>query len=145
MHPLLILGGLACLLLVDLLACTLRRVPLAGLPLLTVYSVPVSLVGGGVSWWVFALTAAGFLGLLFLQESDQVARWGRPLGQDPAWPTRAASGVRTGAVRTSAGAIGGARRRSRSCSRCSSRRSTCTCSTWAGVPAAAPTSRSATR
>ena len=32
--PLLIAGGLACLLLVDLLACTLRRVPLAGLPLL---------------------------------------------------------------------------------------------------------------
>ena len=83
-HPLLILGGLACLLLVDVLACTLRRVPLAGLPLLTVYSIPVSLVGGGVSWWVFALTAAGFLTMLFLQEGEQVARWGRPLGQDPA-------------------------------------------------------------
>ena len=42
-HPLLIAGGAGCLLLVDVLACTLRRVPLAGLPLLTIYSVPVSM------------------------------------------------------------------------------------------------------
>ena len=76
--------GAACLLLVDLLACTLRRAPLAGLPLLTIYSVPVGMVGGGVTWWIFALTAAGFLGMLFLQESEQVARWGRPLGVDQA-------------------------------------------------------------
>ncbi len=105
-HPLLILGGLACLLVVDVLACTLRRVPLAGLPLLTVYSIPVSLVGGGVSWWVFALTAAGFLTMLFLQEGEQVARWGRPLGQDPAQADPSGFGVSTGAVRTSAGTIG---------------------------------------
>jgi hypothetical protein len=32
--PLLIIGGLACLLLVDIIAGTLRRAPLAGLPLL---------------------------------------------------------------------------------------------------------------
>lgn len=105
-HPLLILGGLACLLLVDLLACTLRRVPLAGLPLLTVYSVPVSLLAG-VAWWVFALTAAGFLAMLFLQVNDQLARWGRPLGSEEASdPT--GFGVRTGAVRASAGTIGAA-------------------------------------
>ena len=104
-HPLLILGGLACLLLVDLLACTLRRVPLAGLPLLTVYSVPVSLLVDGVSWWVFAITAAGFLTMLFLQVNEQLARWGRPLGTEEASdPT--AFGVRTGAVRASAGTIG---------------------------------------
>ncbi len=35
-HPLLIAGGAGCLLLVDFFACTLRRVPLAGLPLLTI-------------------------------------------------------------------------------------------------------------
>ncbi len=104
-HPLLILGGLACLLLVDLLACTLRRVPLAGLPLLTVYSVPVSLLVGGVSWWVFAITAAGFLTMLFLQVNEQLARWGRPLGTEEASdPT--GFGVRTGTVRASAGTIG---------------------------------------
>lgn len=106
-HPLLVLGGLACLLLVDLLACTLRRVPLAGLPLLTVYSVPVSLLAQGVAWWVFALTAAGFLVMLFLQVDEQLARWGRPLGSDEASdPT--GFGVRTGAVRASAGTIGAA-------------------------------------
>ncbi len=104
-HPLLILGGLACLLLVDLLACTLRRVPLAGLPLLTIYSVPVSLLVAGVSWWVFAITAAGFLTMLFLQVNEQLARWGRPLGTEEASdPT--GFGVHTGAVRASAGTIG---------------------------------------
>jgi transglutaminase-like putative cysteine protease len=105
-HPLVIAGGLACLLLVDLLACTLRRAPLAGLPLLTIYSVPVGMVGGGVTWWIFALTAAGFLGLLFLQEGEQVARWGRPLGEDPGVADPSGFGVTTGAVRTSAGTIG---------------------------------------
>ena len=106
-HPLLIVGGLLCLLMVDVLACTMRRVPLAGLPLLTIYSIPVSLLGGGVSWWVFAFTAAGFMTLLFLQESEQLARWGRPLGQDAAAADPSAFGVRTGAIRTSAGTIGG--------------------------------------
>ena len=52
--PLLIVGGLACLLLVDLLACTLHRAPLAGLPLLAIFTVPVGMVGDAVSWWVFA-------------------------------------------------------------------------------------------
>jgi hypothetical protein len=87
-HPLVIAGGLACLLLVDLLACTLRRAPLAGLPLLTIYSVPVSMVGGGVTWWIFALTAAGSWACCSSRRAEQVARWGRPLGVDPAVPTR---------------------------------------------------------
>ncbi len=103
--PLLILGGLGCMLLVDLLACTLRRVPLAGLPLLAVYSVPVSLLDGRIAWWVFALTAGGFLTLLYLHESEQVARWGRPLGQ--AGNTDTPPAVRAGAVKTTAGTIGG--------------------------------------
>ncbi len=71
--PFLISGGLACLLLVDLLACTLQRVPLAGLPLLAVYTVPVSMLDGGLAWWIFALSAAGFLALLFLHENEQIA------------------------------------------------------------------------
>ena len=105
-HPLLIPGGLACLLLVDVLVCTARRVPLAGLPLLTIYSIPVSLLGGGVYWWIFVLTAAGFLTLLFLQESEQVARWGRPLGQDLAEGESAGLGVAAASAHTSAGTIG---------------------------------------
>ncbi len=105
-HPLLISGGLACLLLVDILACTLRRVPLAGLPLLTIYSVPVSMTGDGPHWVLYTLTAIGFLGMIFLSESEQIARWGPILVEDlggaepkalsvPTWP------------RTGARAIGG--------------------------------------
>jgi transglutaminase-like putative cysteine protease len=106
-QPLLAIGGLAAMLLVDLLACTLRRVPLAGLPLLTVYSVPVSMLGGGLSWWTFALTAAGFLTMLFLQEQEQVGRWGRSL--DPATPaSRRSEAVRSSAVLVGAVATGAA-------------------------------------
>ena len=104
--PILIAGGFGCLLLVDILACTLRRAPLAGLPLLTVYAVPVSILIGGVSWWIFAATAGGFLVMLFLQESEQVARWGRPLGNE-ASSDPSAFGVTTGAIRATAGTIGG--------------------------------------
>jgi len=105
--PLLISGGAACLLLVDIVACTMRRVPLAGLPLLTIYSIPVSLLGNGVSWLVFALTAGGFLLMLYLQESRQIARWGRSLGQDAQAVDPSGFGVSNGALRSSAGAIGG--------------------------------------
>ena len=77
--PLLIIGGWVCMVLVDLCACTLRRVPLAGLPLLAIYSIPVSLLGGGVAWWAFALTAGGFLLMLYLQHGEAVSRWGRSL------------------------------------------------------------------
>jgi transglutaminase-like putative cysteine protease len=81
-HPLLIAGGAACLLLTDVLACTLRRVPLAGLPLLLVYSIPVSMTGDGPHWLLFTLTAIGFLVMIFLSESEQVARWGPILAED---------------------------------------------------------------
>ena len=105
--PLLILCGLACLLLVDLLACTLRRVPLAGLPLLTIYSIPVSMVGNGISWWVFAATAGGFLVMLFLQETDHLTRWGRPIAVDRETGDPISFGAGAHVVRSTAGAIGG--------------------------------------
>ncbi len=108
-HPLLIASGAGCLLLVDLLACTLRRVPLAGLPLLTIYSVPVSMTGEGPHWILYALTAVGFLSMIFLSEAEQIARWGPVLAEDhghsepkplavPTWPrtgARAIGGVAT--------------------------------------------------
>lgn len=112
-YPLLIGGGLVCILLVDFFACTLRRVPLAGLPLLTVYSLPLSMLGDGISWWIFAATASGFLALLYLHESEQINRWGHSLnaGSHPAndAPTTAGTGfsVRAGTARSSAGVIGG--------------------------------------
>jgi transglutaminase-like putative cysteine protease len=109
-HPLLIAGGAGCLLLVDVLACTLRRVPLAGLPLLTIYSIPVSMTGDGPHWLLYTLTAIGFLAMIFLAESEQIARWGPILAEDhshsepkplavPSWPrtgARAIGGVATG-------------------------------------------------
>jgi transglutaminase-like putative cysteine protease len=105
--PILLVGGLGCMLLVDFLACTLRRVPLAGLPLLTIFSVPLSVLGSGPSWYVFVLTAAGFMAMLFVHEDEQVSRWGRSLDRDRGGVDADAFGVRTGAVRKSAGAIGG--------------------------------------
>ncbi|WP_228942899.1 transglutaminaseTgpA domain-containing protein [Nocardioides sp. Leaf374] len=116
LDPLLVGGGLACMLLVDLLANGVRRVPLAGLPLLTVYAVPVSIVDSGLSWWVFALTAAGFLVMLFLQEDEQVARWGRPLDErgrpteasDTDLRASAALGPRSSTSRVGAASVGAA-------------------------------------
>jgi transglutaminase-like putative cysteine protease len=100
-HPLLIAGGAACLLLVDILACTLRRVPLAGLPLLTIYSVPVSMTGDSPHWVLYTATAIGFLAMIFLSESEQVARWGPILAEDHGHsepkPLSVSSWPRTGA------------------------------------------------
>ena len=103
-QPLLIVGGVVAILLVDLLACTLRRVPLAGLPLLAVYSVPVSLLESGLSWWVFGATALGFLIMLFLQEQEHVGRWGRSLDPSSA-PSHRSEAVRVSALFVGAGAV----------------------------------------
>ncbi len=104
--PLLVAGGLATLLVVDLLTCTLRRVPVAGLPLLAVYSVPISLLGFGISVWIFVPTAVGFLAMLYLHEAEQIDRWGRPLDQRGAAATAGSFAVRAGGSRAKAGTIG---------------------------------------
>ncbi len=98
---LLLVGGWVCLVLVDLLAGTLRRVPLAGLPLLAIYSIPVGLLGGGVAWWAFSLTAIGFMLMLYLQHGEAVSRWGRSLeGQ------RGPLDGQSSTVRAGAGSLG---------------------------------------
>lgn len=84
--PLLILGGFACLVAVDLLAGGLRRPALAGLPLLVSLSVPFAVSGEEVVWWVFAVSVAGFLSLVGLHERDLVGRWGRRLDEDEPLP-----------------------------------------------------------
>ena len=104
--PLLIPCGALSLLVVDVLACWLRRVPLAGLPLLAVYCVPISVIGDGVSWLVFLLAASGFLMMMFLHESAHITRWGRPLGSSATSADPNGFGVRTGASKTSAGTVG---------------------------------------
>jgi transglutaminase-like putative cysteine protease len=106
--PAMIVCGSAALLLVDVLACWLRRVGLAGLPLLAVYSAPVIGFHGAVAWLVFVLGAIGYLVMLFIQESARVLRWGRPL--DAAAETEVPSGFGEGtsARRAAAGTVGGA-------------------------------------
>jgi len=104
--PLLIPCGALALFVVDALACWLRRVPLAGLPLLAVYCVPISVIGSGVSKIVFLLAAAGFLLMMFLHESAHITRWGRPLGGSAVADPQG-FGMSTGASKGSAGAVGG--------------------------------------
>ncbi|KRF36238.1 transglutaminase family protein [Nocardioides sp. Soil805] len=103
-HALLLVGGTLTLLATDFLACTVRRVPLAGLVLLTAYSVPVSVTGEGTSLWTFVLASGGFMAMLFIAHEEQVTRWGREVNEEDADPT--GFGVRTGAVRGSAITIG---------------------------------------
>lgn len=110
-------AGVAAFIIIDLLAGALRRIPLVGLVLLTLYSVPVSITGNGLSWLSFVAMSAGFLAMLYLVHAEQVARWGRGLGTEHARAPGSdgdndsdedpsAFGVRTGAVRGSAVAIG---------------------------------------
>lgn len=102
-HPLLLIGGTLVVLLVDLVACTLRRAPVAGLVLLAAYTLPVAVTGNSVSWWLFAVAAALFLTLVFIQHSDHVTSWGRaPEGE------KGSFSVRTGAIGNTALALGAA-------------------------------------
>ena len=78
-YPLLILAGSLTAVLVDLLAVGLRRAPLAGLPLLAVYTAPVSILGGGVSWFRFAAASLCFLFLIAAGEESRLAHWGHHL------------------------------------------------------------------
>ncbi len=103
--PLLLVGGVFFVLLVDILACTIRRVPVAGLGLLAVYSVPAGLVQSGPGLVPFVLASAGFLSLLHLDNRDHLLKWGRPLGPDQHNPWVEANPV-ADAVRVGAGRIG---------------------------------------
>lgn len=103
--PLLLVSGAFFVLLVDLLACTLRRVPVAGLALLAIYSVPAGLVESGPGLLAFLLASAGFLALLHIDNRDHLLKWGRPLGPDASNPWVDANPV-ADAVRVGAGRIG---------------------------------------
>lgn len=81
--PVLVLGGLVCHVVVDLLAVSLDRVPAAGLPLLVVYTLPVSILDQSVHWLAFVLGVTGFLLMLAVQEGGRITRWGRQFGPDP--------------------------------------------------------------
>ena len=104
--PLLVLAGAGTALLVDFIACGLRRAPVAGLPLLAVYTAPVSILDGGVSWLKFALAGLCFLFLLTCQEESRLAHWGQQLtGSGRVFDTQQTR-VSSRAVWTSARKIG---------------------------------------
>jgi transglutaminase-like putative cysteine protease len=73
-------GGLSLVALgVDVLAVTVRRPAVAGLPLLAVYCVPVAILRDGLGWPLFLLAGAGFLLLVAVDSVDRVQAWGRVL------------------------------------------------------------------
>ena len=105
-HPLLLIGGTLVIVLVDVVACTLRRAPVAGLVLLAAYTLPVAVTGEAVSWWLFSVVAGLFLALVFLQHSDHVTSWGRAADGE-----KGSFSVRTGAIGNTA--LASRRRRDR--------------------------------
>lgn len=68
-----------CYLVVDVLGVGLRRVPLTGLPLLALYTVPAALAPNGVPTLAFLPGAAAFLLLLGYDERERLGHWGRQL------------------------------------------------------------------
>ncbi|HEY2791699.1 MAG TPA: DUF3488 domain-containing protein, partial [Micromonosporaceae bacterium] len=63
--------------LIDFLAVSLRRPALAGLPMLAIYAVPVSISHKGTGFISFAIAACGFLWLLVSDSIDRVRLFGR--------------------------------------------------------------------
>jgi transglutaminase-like putative cysteine protease len=62
---------------VDTIAVGLRRVPLSGLPLLALYTIPVTILPKGLSFVVFVPGAATYVAMLMADERDRLAHWGR--------------------------------------------------------------------
>ena len=79
-----VVGIAAVELVVDLIAVTLRRAAVAGLPLLAVFALCTSVSRHGVGWIPFANATAGYLWLLLTDAKDRVGRWGRTIGTEPA-------------------------------------------------------------
>lgn len=65
--------------LVDLLAVRLRRAALTGVPLLMLFSVPMTVRDDDIGWVAFTLAAVGYLTLLVVDGRERVSRWGRPV------------------------------------------------------------------
>ena len=95
----LLMGGIALIaILVDVSAVTLRSPALAGLPLLALLMVPVSVISGGTPWWCFLPGATGWLLILATDSRYSTREWGAVL-EDSGSGLRAGSGARrAGAV-----------------------------------------------
>ncbi len=68
-------------LVVDTVAVTYRSAALAGVPLLALYAVPVTIVKSGVPWPLFVIGAIGWLALMLAEGRDRLSGWGRSLGR----------------------------------------------------------------
>ena len=77
-------------LLVDAIAVSLGRVPLAGLPLLALYTIPVAVLPEGVPFLAFIAGGAAYVAMLMADERDRLAHWGRLVSRqvNPSDPTR---------------------------------------------------------
>ena len=64
-----------------MLAVSLRRPAVAGLPLLAVYCVPAAVLPDGLPWVYFVLAALGYLLLVGADAADRVRAWGRVLAR----------------------------------------------------------------
>ncbi|WP_185994895.1 transglutaminase family protein [Nocardioides campestrisoli] len=105
--PLFILVGAVGLVLVDLVAVSLRLAAASGLVVLALYALPIAFVESSTAWWSFAVLALTFLLLLFLQQEEEVGRWGHGTGDRPdPDPAGTRLGVRRGHVRRAALTVG---------------------------------------
>jgi transglutaminase-like putative cysteine protease len=93
------LGVGAVALVVDLVAVVLDRAAVAGLPLLALFAVPASVLPDGLGTVPFVLGATGWMGMLLVEGSDRVLRWGTPMRS-------ARTGARPGGDDSSLGRVG---------------------------------------
>ncbi|MCW2587309.1 MAG: hypothetical protein JWN55_2825, partial [Frankiales bacterium] len=89
----------AVALVVDLVAVVLDRAAVAGLPLLLLFAIPSAVLPGGLGGVPFVLGAVGWLGLLLVEGSERVGRWGTPMRS-------ALPGARAGGDDSSLGRVG---------------------------------------
>ena len=89
----------AVALVVDLIAVVLDRAAVAGLPLLALFAVPAAVLPGGLGNLPFVLGATGWMGMLLVEGSDRVLRWGTPMRS-------ARPGARAGGDDSSLGRVG---------------------------------------
>lgn len=75
--PILLMGGVALHLVVDLVAVSLRHALAASLPLLAAWVLPVSVLGTAAGWPLFAVAAIAWLALLAADQDADRSRWGR--------------------------------------------------------------------
>ncbi len=97
---------------VDALAVGIGRVPLSGLPLLALYTIPVAALPEGLPAYAFLPGAACFIAALTADERDRLSHWGRLVTRAPSEASRSVdlsalreTGRRIGLVALSAAVV----------------------------------------